>query len=339
MNDTYNMEKKMLIKKCKNYIFKRIGDHKVLEIKEENLEKIKNNEVLIEQKAIGLNYIDIYHRSGLYKLNLPSKIGLEASGIIIEKGKDVLDLNIGDRVAYVSMPVGAYCDYRIISTQNIYKIPDEISFEKAAAIMLKGLTVEYLFNRIVRLLPGDHVLFHAAAGGVGLIACQWAKSENINLIATAGNDEKCNLAYKNGAMHVINYKKNNFEKKVKEITKGIGVDVVMDSVGKDTFFSSLNSLKPLGMMISFGNSSGQVPPFDIQLLQGNGSIKITRPTLFNPFLLNKKTFQSMSHNLFEKIRKKEIEIKIGQKFDFKQIPDAHRELENRNTSGSTIISL
>ena len=329
----------MLTKKCKNYIFKRTGDYKVLEIEEKKLEPIKNNEVLIEQKAIGLNYIDIYHRSGLYELQLPSSIGLEASGIIIEKGKDVLGLNIGDRVAYVSMPVGAYCNYRILSSENIYKIPDNISFEIAAAVMLKGLTVEYLFNRIVNISSENYILFHAAAGGVGLIACQWAKSENINLIATAGNDEKCNLAHENGAKHVINYRKNNFERKVKEITNGSGVDVVMDSVGKDTFLSSLSCLKPLGMMISFGNSSGQVPPFDIQLLQANGSIKITRPTLFNPFLQNKKIFQSMCDKLFEKILKKEIEIKIGQIFSFDQVPDAHKNLENRNTIGSTIISL
>ncbi len=329
----------MLIKKCKNVIFETTGDHKVLIIKNDELQNIGDDEVIIEQKAIGINYIDIYHRTGLYELPLPSKIGLEAAGIIIEKGKNVSKLNVGDRVAYASMPLGSYCDYRVISAKSVCKIPDEISLNEAAGLMLKGLTVEYLFNRITKIPAGENILFHAAAGGVGLLACQWAKSESINMIATAGTDDKCQLSLDNGAKYAINYRKENFEKRVMEITKNEGVNVVMDSVGKETFMSSLNCIKPLGMMISFGNSSGKIPPFDIQLLQSKGSLKITRPSLFNPFLMKTKTYQDMTKNLFEKVINKEIKINIGKIFKFEEVNNAHMELENRKTFGAVIINL
>ena len=329
----------MLIKKCKNVIFETTGNNNVLTIENETLQDIKDEEIIIDQKAIGINYIDIYHRTGLYELPLPSKIGLEAAGIVIEKGKNVHNLNIGDRVAYASMPLGSYCDYRVIPAKSVCKIPHEISINEAAGLMLKGLTVEYLFNRITKLSVGDNILFHAAAGGVGLLACQWAKSEGINMIATAGTDDKCQLSLTNGAKHAINYRKENFEKRVMEITNNQGVNVVMDSVGKETFMSSLNCLKPLGMMISFGNSSGKVPPFDIQILQSKGSLKITRPSLFNPFLMDSNTYQDMAKNLFKKVKSKEIKINIGKIFKFEEVTKAHMELENRKTFGSIILNL
>ncbi len=329
----------MLIKKCKNIIFEKTGECNVLTIKSEELQNIKDDEIIIDQKAIGINYIDIYHRTGLYELPLPSKIGLEAAGIIIEKGKNVSNLSVGDRVAYASMPLGSYCDYRIISAKSVCKVPNEISLNEAAGLMLKGLTVEYLFNRITKISAGENILFHAAAGGVGLLACQWAKSEGVNMIATAGTDDKCQLALQNGAKYAINYRKEKFEKRVMEITQNKGVNVVMDSVGKETFLSSLNCIRPLGMMISFGNSSGKIPPFDIQVLQSKGSLKITRPSLFNPFLMETKTYQDMTKNLFEKVTNKEIKINIGKTFKFEEVTKAHMELEDRKTFGSIVINL
>ena len=264
---------------------------------------------------------------------------MEAAGVVTDVGENVSHIKVGDRVAYASSQLGAYCNARTMPAAQVCKLPDEISFEEGAAIMLKGLTVEYLFHRTTTINSGDTILFHAAAGGVGLIACQWAKSEDITLIGTAGSEEKCKLALKNGASHMINYREENFLEKVLELTEGKGVPVVMDSVGKDTFEASINCLQPLGMMISFGNSSGKVPPVDIGLLQAKGSLKLTRPTLFNPHLSSFEKCQTMANHLFEKIISEKIKIVIGQTFAFEDIPKAHEALQAGKTIGSTVIKV
>ena len=295
-------------------------------------------EIRISHKACGLNFIDVYQRTGLYPLDLPHALGMEGSGIIEAIGDNVSHLKVGDRVAYASMPPGSYCGKRVMPAAQVCPLPDEISFEQGAAMMLQGMTVEYLFGRTTPIKAGDTVLFHAAAGGVGLIACQWAKSENITLIGTAGSDEKCKLALENGATHCINYNKNNFEEKVKDLTNGVGVDVVMDSVGQSTFEGSLNCLKPLGMMITFGNASGPIPPFNLGQLGAKGSLKITRPTLFT-HIGNHDVCQEMANNLFTKVISGQIKIIIGQKFPLSDIALAHDSLESRMTTGSTILTI
>jgi len=293
-------------------------------------------EVRIRHEAVGLNYIDTYHRSGLYPMELPHGLGMEASGVIEAVGEGVTHLKAGDRAAYAAMPPGAYATERVMPAAQVVPLPDDISFETAAAAMLQGMTVEYLFHRTHPVKPGDTVLFHAAAGGVGLIACQWAKSENIRLIGTAGSDEKCHEALANGATHCINYKDVDFPKKVRELTDGKGVDVVMDGVGKDTFIGSLDSLKPLGMMISFGNASGNVEPFGLHELAGRGSLKVTRPTLFT-HIADHATCMEMAAHVFEKIRSGAVTIHIDQRFPLDAVAEAHRLLEGRKTTGSTIL--
>ena len=315
------------------------GGPGVMSFVSKSLMKPNKNEVTIQHKAIGLNFIDIYHRKGIYPLSMPTGLGMEASGIILDVGENVRHLKVGNRVAYASTPLGAYCEARTIQAAQVCKLPDAISFEEGAAMMLKGLTVQYLFHKTTPLSSGDTVLFHAAAGGVGLIACQWAKSEGINLIGTVGTEEKRNLALEHGASHVINYNTENFVQKCREITDGEGVPVVMDAIGKDTFEKSLDCLKPLGMMISFGNTSGKVPPVDIGLLQAKGSLKLTRPTLFNPHLETHKSCQEMSKVLFEKVLSNHLKIKIGQTFKFETIIEAHKALEAGKTIGSTVITL
>jgi len=315
------------------------GETEVMKFIDNPLRKPSINEVTIQHKAIGLNYIDIYHRRGIYPLQLPTGLGMEASGIILEVGEGVRHLKIGDRVAYASNPLGAYTEARTMPATLVCKLPEEISFEEGAAMMLKGLTVQYLFHKTTPLSAGDKVLFHAASGGVGLIACQWAKSEGIELIGTAGTDKKCKMAIEYGATHAINYKTDDFTKKCLELTNGKGVPVVMDAVGKDTFEGSLNCLEPLGMMISFGNTSGKVPPIDIGLLQTKGSLKLTRPTLFNPHLASHESCQDMAAALFKKVLSKDVKIPIGQTFKFKDIAEAHIALEASKTVGSTVITL
>lgn len=293
-------------------------------------------EIRIAHKACGLNFIDVYQREGLYKLTLPAALGMEAAGIVEAVGEGVIHLKPGDRAAYAANPPGAYAEARVMPAAQVCPLPDGISFEEGAAMMLKGLTVDYLFNRTTPIAKGDWVLFHAGAGGVGLIACQWARSEGINLIATAGSDEKCQMALDHGAGHAINYRTGDFAKRVREITDGRGVDVVMDSVGKDTFEGSLNSLRPLGMMISFGNASGPVPPVDLLALASRGSLKITRPTLFT-HIADHATCQEMAGRLFAKVASGAVKIGIGQRFDLAEVAEAHRALEARKTTGSTIL--
>lgn len=295
-------------------------------------------QVRVSHRACGLNFIDVYQRTGLYPLTLPAALGMEASGVVEAVGDGVTHIKPGDRVAYASAPPGAYCEARVMPASQVCPLPDGISFDEGAAMMLKGLTVQYLFKRTTPINAGDTVLFHAAAGGVGLIACQWAKSEGITLIGTAGSDEKCALAKEHGAAHVINYRSENFVQRVKEITGGRGVDVVMDSVGKDTFDGSLDCIKPFGMMISFGNASGKVPPFDLGVLAAKGSLKVTRQTLFT-HIADHATCQSMAKDLFAKVLSGAVKIRIDQRFALEQVADAHRALEARETTGQTILTL
>jgi NADPH:quinone reductase len=295
-------------------------------------------EVRIAHKVCGLNFIDIYQRTGLYPLDLPHALGMEAAGVIEAVGEGVTHLKVGDRAAYAATPPGAYCEARVMSAAQVCPLPDDLTFEQGAAMMLKGMTVEYLFHRTTPLNKGDTVLFHAAAGGVGLIACQWARSEGITLIGTAGSDEKCALALEQGAHHCINYRTEDFAARVREITGGKGVDVVMDAVGADTFEGSLNCLKPLGMMISFGNASGPVPPFSVGILGAKGSLKITRPTLFT-HIGDHDTCQAMARHLFSKVQSGEVTIRIDQRFALDEVQKAHEALEARKTTGSTVLTV
>ena len=272
---------------------------------------------------------------------MPAFMGNEASGIVEAVGEGVTHLKAGDRAAYASRPPGAYCDVRVMPAATVCKLPDHISFETGAAMMLKGLTAQYLLKRTLPqegLQAGDHILFHAAAGGVGLIACQWAKALGLQLIGTAGSDEKCALAKANGAAHVINYNKEDFLARVKDITGGRGVKVVYDSVGKDTWAKSLDCLRPFGLMASFGNASGPVPDFSPGILAAKGSIYVTRQTLFT-HMSNRETCQSMADDLFDVVGRGLVKIPIDQTYPLEQVQQAHIDLESRKTTGCTIITL
>lgn len=294
-------------------------------------------QIRIRHEACGLNFIDVYQRTGLYPLQFPCPLGMEAAGVVEAVGEGVTHLKAGDRAAYASAPPGAYCEARVMPAAQVCPLPDVIPFEEGAAMMLKGLTVQYLFHRTTPLKAGDTVLFHAAAGGVGLIACQWAKSEGITLIGTAGSDEKCQMALDHGAAHCINYNTEDFAARVKDITDGKGVDVVMDAVGKSTWAGSLACLKPLGMMISFGNASGAVDPVPLKTLADHGSLKLTRPTLFT-HIAEHETCQEMARHLFEKVTSGAVKITIGQRFKLEEVADAHRALEARQTTGQTVLT-
>ncbi|NRB05121.1 MAG: quinone oxidoreductase [Rhodobacteraceae bacterium] len=295
-------------------------------------------EVRIAHKAIGLNFIDIYQRTGLYTMELPHALGMEAAGIIEAVGAGVTHLKEGDRAAYAAAPPGAYSEARVMSADQVVPLPDAVPFDVAAAMMLKGLTTQYLFHRTDPLHAGDTVLFHAAAGGVGLIACQWAKSEGMTLIGTAGSEEKCQLALDHGAAHCINYRTEDWVAKVRDLTGGEGVAAVMDGGGKDTFDGSLDCLRPLGMMMSFGNASGPAPPFSIGILGPKGSLKVTRPTLF-AHISKPEVCREMAAMLFGKVAAGDVKIRIDQRFALDDIADAHRALESRATTGSTVIEL
>ena len=298
-------------------------------------------EVRIRHHAIGLNYLDVYQRSGLYPMNLPVQLGMEAAGVIEAVGEGVTHLKVGDRAAYASQPPGAYCERRVMPAKCVCKLRDDISFETGAAMMLKGLTVQYLLKRTQPqggLAAGDFILFHAAAGGVGLIACQWAKVLGLQLIGTAGSDDKCALAKANGAAHVINYAKEDFLVRVKEITGGKGVKVVYDSVGKDTWDKSLDCLSPFGLMASFGNASGPVAPFSPGILGPKGSIYVTRQTLFSHISTRERT-QEMADDLMDVVASGKVNIHIGQRYSLEDVQQAHRDLEARKTTGCTILTL
>lgn len=323
---------------AKTVVIEAFGGPEVLQLRDLPVGDPGPGELRIRHHACGLNFIDVYQRTGLYPLALPHALGMEAAGVVEAVGEGVTHLKPGDRAAFAATPPGAYTEARVMPAAQVCPLPDEISFDQAAAMMLKGLTVDYLFHRTTPLSRGDTVLFHAAAGGVGLIACQWAKSEGITLIGTAGSDEKCALAKAHGATHVINYRTENFADRVRELTDGKGVDVVMDSIGADTFEGSLDCLKPLGMMVSFGNASGPVPPISIGILGQKGSLKITRPTLFT-HIADHAACQAMARRLFGKVTGGEVKIRIDQRFPLDRVADAHRALEARQTTGSTILEL
>jgi NADPH2:quinone reductase len=296
-------------------------------------------EVRVRHKAVGLNFIEVYQRTGLYQNPLPLVPGGEGAGVVEAVGPGVEHVAVGDRVAYVAPKPGSYAESRLVPAMVVVKLPDAIDFDSAAAVMLKGLTVNYLLLRtlpVEGLAPGDTILFHAAAGGVGLIACQWAKALGFELIGTAGSDEKCELAKANGAAHVVNYRREDFVARVREITGGKGVKVVYDSIGKDTFEGSLNCLRPFGLLASFGNSSGAVPPFSPSLLASKGSLYLTRPTLFTHLSSRERT-QAMADELFEVVLKGAVKIHVDQRYALADAAQAHRDLEARKTTGSSVL--
>jgi NADPH:quinone reductase len=298
-------------------------------------------QIRIRHKAIGLNFIDVYQRAGLYPMAMPLLLGMEAAGVVEAVGAGVTHLQVGDRTAYASQPPGSYSEARVMPAMSVCKLPDAISFETGAAMMLKGLTAQYLLKRTLPqggLNPGDFVLFHAAAGGVGLIACQWAKALGLRLIGTAGSDAKCALAADHGAEFTINYSTEDFKVRVKEITGGKGVKVVYDSVGKDTWDKSLDCLAPFGLMASFGNASGAVAPFAPGVLGGKGSLYVTRQTLFT-HMHSRETTQSMADDLFAVVESGAVKIRIDQRFPLAEVEAAHRALEARQTTGCTILTL
>ena len=320
------------------------GGPEALELVDVQVGEPGPGEIRIRHKAIGLNFIDVYQRSGLYPSAMPLQLGMEAAGVIEAVGEGVTHLEVGDRAAYASQPPGSYCEWRVMPAKCVCKLPDAISFETGAAMMLKGLTAQYLLRRTQPqggLKAGDFVLFHAAAGGVGLIACQWARAMGLQLIGTAGSDEKCALAKSHGAAFVINYAKEDFVARVKEITSGqgeSGVKVVYDSVGKDTFDQSLDCLRPFGLMVSFGNASGPVAPFSPGILGPKGSLYVTRQTLFS-HITTRATTQAMADELFEMVTSGKVVIRIDQRFALADVAQAHRALEARQTTGCTILTV
>ncbi len=300
-------------------------------------------EIRVRHHACGVNFIDVYQRNGTYPLAMPLTLGMEGAGVVEAVGEALpgqpMHLQPGDRVAYASQPPGAYSEARVMPARCVVELPDAIDYETGAAMMLKGMTVQYLLRRTVPaggLQGGDYVLFHAAAGGVGLIACQWAKALGLRLIGTAGTDEKCRLALDHGAAHAINYAKEDFVARVKEITGGQGVKVFYDSVGKDTFDKSLDCLRPFGLAVLFGAASGPVPPFNLSMLASKGSLYVTRPTIFTHMATREST-QAMADDLFAMVSAGHVKIDIGQRLALADAAQAHRELESRLTTGCTVL--
>lgn len=318
---------------------RRTGGPEVIELAEVAVGEPGPGEIRIRHHACGLNFIDVYHRNGLYALPLPLTLGMEAAGVVEAVGEGVTHLRPGDRAAYASQPPGAYSEVRVMPAKCVVKLPDAIGFEEGAAMMLKGLTVQYLLRKTQPqggLQPGDFVLFHAAAGGVGLIACQWARAMGLQLIGTAGSDAKCALALEHGAAHAINYKRENFTERVKEITGGRGVKAVYDAVGKDTWDGSLDCLQPFGLMASYGNASGPVPPIALGTLAAKGSLYVTRPTLFTHIATREAT-QAMADDLFGMVTSGKVKIRIDQRYGLKDAARAHVDLESRQTTGSSVL--
>ncbi len=312
------------------------GGPEVLELKDISLEKPKSDEVTIEHKAIGLNYIDTYHRSGLYPLKLPAGIGAEGAGVITDVGSDINDFKVGDRVSYAGAPLGSYSTHRNYPTKNLVKIPDSVDFKVAATLMTKGLTTFYLLHKTYPVKKGETVLFHAAAGGVGQIFGQWAKSLGCEVIGTVGSDDKIENAKKNGYNHVINYNKENFAKKVLEITNNKGVPVVYDGVGKNTLEGSLECLSIRGMMVSFGNASGPLSDINVpKLIQPKG-LYLTRPSM-QQYLSSKEEIDEASKILFEKVTSGKVKVDIFKEYKLENAVQAHKDLEGRKILGPAVI--
>jgi len=294
------------------------------------------DEVRVVHEAIGLNFIDVYFRKGVYPQPLPGWLGMEAAGVIESVGLNVKHVKVGDRVAYAGKPAGAYSQVRVMPAEIVVKLPDAISFDMGAAMMLQGLTVNYLLTDSYKVQAGDTVLFHAAAGGVGLIAMQWLKLLGATVIGTVGSEEKAALAKSYGCDHTILYTKEDFVARTRELTNGKGVNVVYDSIGKDTFMQSLDCIKPRGMMVTYGNASGPVPPVDVGILGVKGSLKLTRPTVMT-YAHDRSLLEPMSADLFDKVIKGKIKIEINQRYQLQDAAQAHRDLEDRKTTGSTIF--
>jgi len=294
-------------------------------------------EALLRQEAVGLNFIDVYHRTGLYPLpSLPATPGMEGVGIVEAIGEGVTEVEVGDRVAYAGLPAGAYAQVRRIPAHRLVKLPDPISAQQGAAMMLQGMTARYLLYGCYRVKRGDTILIHAAAGGVGLIVCQWAKHLGATVIGTMGSSEKAELARSFGCDESILYDKEDFVSRVKEITRGQGVDVVYDSVGQSTFMKSLDCLKPMGMMVSFGQASGPIPSFDLGILAAKGSLFLTRPSLIN-YTAKREDLLAHAQDLFDVVEKGAVKIEVNQRYPLAEAANAHRNLENRKTTGSTIL--
>ncbi len=315
--------------------FHKTGGPDVLQWEDVEVGAPGPGQVKLKATAIGLNYIDTYHRSGLYPVPLPAGIGLEGAGVVTALGEGVSGFAVGDRVAYGSA-MGAYAEERLAPADKLVKLTDSVSDQVAAAIMLKGMTAEYLLRRTFKVKPGDTILWHAAAGGVGLIACQWAKHLGATVIGTVGSDEKAELAKAHGCDHVINYSRENFVERVKELTNGQGVPVVYDSVGKSTWPASLDCLQPLGMMVSFGNASGPIPPVDAGMLAAKGSLFLTRPTLMT-YTARRDWLEASAAALFDVVGKGIVKIEINQTYALKDARQAHIDLEARKTTGSTVL--
>jgi NADPH:quinone reductase len=310
------------------------GDAEMMEWVDVEVGKPGPGEARVRLHAAGLNFIDVYHRTGLYPLPLPAGIGQEGAGVVEEVGAGVKHIKAGDRVAFGSGPPGAYAEERVMPAQHLVKLPRGIEFETAAGMMLKGLTVQYLFRRTYKLQRGQTILFHAAAGGVGLIAMQWAKALGVTVIGTVGTEEKGELARAHGCDHVILYKQENIVERVREITNGAMVPVVYDAVGKDTFSASLDCLQPFGLMVSFGNASGPVPPVALTALKG--TLYLTRPSLV-PHVANRANLEEMAADLFRQVGSGKVKIRIDQRYQMADAAQAHRDLEGRKTTGQTIL--
>ncbi len=316
--------------------FEKTGGPEVLQWQDVSLAKPGLGEVRLRQTAIGLNYIDTYHRSGLYPVPMPSGIGLEACGVVESLGEGVKGFKVGDRVAYGSGPIGAYAEARNIPVARIIKIPKAISDETAAAMMLKGMTVRYLLRETFRVKRGQTILLHAAAGGVGLILSQWAKALGVKVIGTVGSDDKIAIAKAHGCAHVINSRSEDVAARVREITKGKGVPVVYDGVGQATLEASLNSLQPRGLLVSYGNASGPVKAFDLGQLAAKGSLYVTRPTLFN-YTASDADFKATAADLVDMVKSGKVKIPVNQRYALKDAAQAHADLESRKTTGTTVL--
>ena len=320
----------------KAVIISKVGGPEVLELKDIKLEDPKFNEVLIKNKAIGLNYIDTYHRSGLYPVELPSSIGIEGAGLIEKIGPDVKNFKVGDKVAYASMPIGSYSTHRIFPTKKLVKVPEGIELENVVTLMTKGITTFYLLHKTYPVKSGETILFHAAAGGVGQILCQWAKSLGCTVIGTVGSDEKIEIAKANGCDHVINYSKENFVEKVKEITNGDGVPVVYDGVGKKTFNDSIECLKVRGTMVSFGNASGPLDPCNITKSLAPKGLYLTRPSIAH-YTTTREELDEATNKVFEMFKTKKFNLKIFKKYSLLEVVKAHHDLETRKITGPAVI--
>jgi NADPH2:quinone reductase len=316
--------------------FEKTGGPEVLTLEDVELPSPAKGSVRVRHTAIGVNFIDTYHRTGLYPVKLPSGLGLEAAGIVDALGEGVSGLKVGDRVAYCTGPIGAYAEANAVPADRLVKLPPDVSDEVAAAAMLKGMTAQYLLKRTYPLKPGQTILFHAAAGGVGLIACQWAKHLGATVIGTVGSEEKIALARENGCARVLNTRKDDWVARVRALTNGEGVPVVYDSVGKDTWSGSLDCLSIRGLMVSFGNASGPVPPIDVGILSAKGSLYLTRPTLFH-HVRDAKELQETADDLFAVLASGAVKVPVHQRFALKDAAKAHEALHSRTTTGATVL--